>query len=471
MATPISLAFLPYVFLFLLCPLCSLKKGQTVAANETTKSYFRNVNVNSLLPSSVCDHSNKVLNKASSLKVVSRYGPCTVTGDPKTFPSAAEILRQDQLRVKSIRAKLSMNSSTTGAFDEMKTTVPTTHFGGGYAVTVGLGTPKKDFSLLFDTGSDLTWTQCEPCLGGCFPQNEEKFDPTKSTSYKNLSCSSEPCKSIAKESAQDCTSSNTCLYGVKYGSGYTVGFLATETLTITPSDVFENFVIGCGERNGGRFSGTAGLLGLGRSPIALPSQTSSTYKNLFSYCLPASSSSTGHLSFGGGVSQAAKFTPITSKIPELYGLDVSGISVGGRKLAIDPSVFRTTGTIIDSGTTLTFLPSTAHSALSSAFQEMMTNYTLTNGTSDFHPCYDLSKHANDNITLPQISIFFEGGVEVDIDDSGILISVNGLEEVCLAFIDNGNDKELAIFGNVQQKTYEVVYDVAKGMVGFAPKGC
>jgi hypothetical protein len=102
---------------------------------------------------------------------------------------------------------------------------------------------------------------------------------------------------------------------------------------------------------------------------------------------------------------------------------------------------------------------------------MMTNYTLTNGTSGFQPCYDFRKYANDNITIPQISIFFEGGVEVDIDDSGILISVNGLEEVCLAFIDNGNDKDLAIFGNVQQKTYEVVYDVAKGMVGFAPGGC
>ena len=74
---------------------------------------------------------------------------------------------------------------------------------------------------------------------------------------------------IPAESAQNCTSSNTCLYGVKYGSGYTVGFLATETLTITPSDVFENFVIGCGERNGGRFSRTAGLLGLGPLPYSL----------------------------------------------------------------------------------------------------------------------------------------------------------------------------------------------------------
>ncbi|KAJ6758713.1 ASPARTYL PROTEASES [Salix koriyanagi] len=334
MATPTSPAFLLlllHVFLFLLC---TTNKGHTVSANETTKT----VHANSLLPSSVCDQSNKVINRASSLKVVSKYGPCSATGDPKTFPSAAEIVLQDELRVKSIRARLSMNSSTTSVLGEKKTTIPSTRYGGGYTVAVGLGTPKKDFSLLFDTGSDLTWTQCEPCLGGCFPQKDEKFDPTKSTSYKNLSCLSEPCKSIAKESAQGC-SSGTCLYGVEYGSGYTIGFLATETLTITPSDVFENFVIGCGEQNDGKFSGEAGLLGLGRSSIALPSQTSLKYKNLFSYCLPASSSSAGHLSFGGEVSNAAKFTPITTKFKELYGLDVAGISVEGRKLAIDASLF------------------------------------------------------------------------------------------------------------------------------------
>ncbi|KAJ6673863.1 ASPARTYL PROTEASES [Salix viminalis] len=441
MATPTSpavlLLLLLHVFLSLLC---TTNKGHTVSANETTKT----VHATSLLPSSVCDQSNKVINRASSLKVVSKYGPCSATGDPKTFPSAAEIVLQDELRVKSIRARLSMNSSTTSVLGEKKTTIPSTRSGGGYTVAVGLGTPKKDFSLLFDTGSDLTWTQCEPCLGGCFPQKEEKFDPTKSTSYKNLSCLSEPCKSIAKESAQAC-SSGTCLYGVQYGSGFT---------------------------NDGKFSGEAGLLGLGRSSIALPSQTSSKYKNLFSYCLPASSSSAGHLSFGGEVSNAAKFTPITTKFKEFYGLDVAGISVGGRKLAIDASLFKTGGTIIDSGTTLTYLPSTAYSALSSAFQELMKKtIPLTNGTSGFQPCYDFSKHANDPITIPKISIFFEGGVEVDIDVSGIMLAVNGLKEVCLAFRDNRNDKDIAIFGNLQQKTYEVVYDVAKGMVGFARGGC
>ncbi|KAJ6856279.1 hypothetical protein NC651_038006 [Populus alba x Populus x berolinensis] len=469
--SPISLTFILYVFIVLLCPLCSLKKGLTVEGKETTNKYFRTVKVNSLLPSNVCSQSPRVLNRAASLKVVNRYGPCIpVTGAPETInvPSTAEFLLQDQLRVKSFQVRLSRNPSS-GVFKEMQTTIPASILptGGAYVVTVGLGTPKKDFTVLFDTGSDLTWTQCEPCLGGCFPQDQPKFDPTTSTSYKNVSCSSEFCKLIAEEAAHGCNS-NTCIYGIQYGSGSTFGFLATETLTIASSDVFENFLFGCGEQNEGTFNGTTGLLGLGRSPIALPSQTTNKYKNLFSYCLPASPSSTGHLSFGVEVSQAANFTPISPELKEVYGLNTVGISVGGRKLPINGSI---SPTLIDSGTTFTYLPSSTYSALASAFQEMMANYTLTNGTSGFQPCYDFSNIGNGTLTIPGISIFFEGGVEVEIDVSGIMIPVNGMKEVCLAFADTGSDSDFAIFGNYQQKTYEVIYDVAKGMVGFAPKGC
>ncbi|XP_038975265.1 probable aspartic protease At2g35615 [Phoenix dactylifera] len=38
-----------------------------------------------------------------------------------------------------------------------------------YLVVIGLGTPKKDFHVMFDTGSSLTWVQCEPCRK-CYDQ-------------------------------------------------------------------------------------------------------------------------------------------------------------------------------------------------------------------------------------------------------------------------------------------------------------
>ncbi|KAF2313047.1 hypothetical protein GH714_008888 [Hevea brasiliensis] len=172
---------------------------------------------------------------------------------------------------------------------------------GNYIVTVGLGTPKKDLSLIFDTGSDLTWTQCEPCVRSCYKQKDPTFDPSQSTSYTNISCGSSLCNSLASATGNtlNCDSS-TCVYGIQYGdSSFSVGFFGKERLTLTPTEAFDNFYFGCGQNNQGLFGGSAGLLGLGRDPLSLVSQTSRKYNKLFSYCLPSSSSSTGFLTFGG----------------------------------------------------------------------------------------------------------------------------------------------------------------------------
>ena len=54
---------------------------------------------------------------------------------------------------------------------------------------------------------------------------------------------------------------------------------------------------------------------------------------------------------GNGVSNTIKFTPMLklSQGPSFYGINLIGISVGGRKLSIPTSIFSTVGTIIDSG--------------------------------------------------------------------------------------------------------------------------
>jgi len=72
------------------------------------------------------------------------------------------------------------------------------HIGtANYFVVVGLGTPKRNLSLAFDTGSDLTWTQCQPCVGSCYKQQDEIFDPSKSASYCNISCTSSDCTQLS----------------------------------------------------------------------------------------------------------------------------------------------------------------------------------------------------------------------------------------------------------------------------------
>lgn len=270
----------------------------------------------------------------------------------------------------------------------------------------------------------------------------------------------------------DCASS-TCVYGIGYGdSSFSVGFFSTDTLTITSTDVFKNFYFGCGQNNRGLFGRTAGLLGLGRNPISLVSQTATKYKKLFSYCLPSSASSTGHLTFGNSdasLSKAVKFTPLSALTEgtSFYGLDMVGLSVGGKNLSIPESVF-SNGAIIDSGTVITRLPPAAYSSLRSAFRKLMAAYPRAPALSLLDTCYDFTGYSS--VYVPKISFFFKGDVEVSIDVTGILY-VNSLSQVCLAVAGNSDAREVAIFANTQQKTIEVVYDSARGRVGFAPMGC
>lgn len=268
---------------------------------------------------------------------------------------------------------------------------------------------------------------------------------------------------------------STCVYGSQYGdNSFSVGFFAKETIRLTSSDAFPNFLFGCGQNNQGLFGEAAGLLGLGQDSISLVSQTSRKYRKYFSYCLPSSSSATGHLTFGkaagGGLSKTIKFTPLSTAtaVSSFYGLDITALSVGGKKLPIPNSVFSSAGAIIDSGTVITRLPPAAYSALRSTFKKLMSKYPTAPDLSILDTCYDFSNYTS--ITVPDISFFFNRGVEVTIEGSAILIGTS-LKQICLAFAGNSDGSDIAIFGNVQQKTLEVVYDVAGRRVGFAPKGC
>ncbi|XP_018442751.1 aspartyl protease family protein At5g10770 [Raphanus sativus] len=445
---------------------------------------FHIIQASSLFPSSSssCVLSPRASNAKSSLLVVHRHGPCSSLSSKKakTSPNHDDVLRLDQARVKSIHSKLSKKLTAQYRVSQSRLSTDleardgSILGSGNYIVTVGIGTPKHNLSLVFDTGSDLTWTQCQPCGGNgtCYPQEEPIFNSSSSSSYSNIPCSSQVCDSLTSQGYYKNCSASSCIYGTVYGdSSFTSGFFAKEKFTLN-SDVFDGLNFGCGEINQGLFYGAAGLLGLGRGTFSFPSQTAMNYSCIFSYCLPSSSDYTGHLTFGssGGLSNSVKYTPI-SKVRDtasFYGLDIVGITVAGKELEIPLTVFSTPGAIIDSGTVITRLPPKAYAALRTAFKENMSNYTSTMGRSILDTCYDFT--GLETVEIPKVAFSFEGGTVVKVDSQGILYAFD-VSQVCLAFAGNGDDGDVAIFGNVQQKTLQVVYDGAGGRVGFAPDGC
>ncbi|KAM7459624.1 hypothetical protein LguiA_036618 [Lonicera macranthoides] len=459
-------------FIILSLLLCLLKNGYALEGGDShsIESRFLTVETSSLLPSSVCDSSTKGPNKrASSLKLVHRHGPCTQ--QKSNSPTIYQILSQDQSRVSLIQSRIALASKTTNTQRDSKVKLPgrlgDSLGSSNYIVNIGLGTPKKNLSLIFDTGSDLMWTQCKPCPK-CYLQKEPVFDPSGSSSYSNITCGSRECKQL--NGNNDCES-NTCVYNQSYNDkSSSRGFLAKETLTLTPTDVFKGFVFGCGQQNidnnDGLFGETAGLLGLGPEEFSFLSQTNEKYGKYFSYCFPSKSSSTGHLTFGNsGVSSSLKFIPFSSS-RGYYSIDIIAIYVGGTKLP-DRSMVYTRGTVIDSGTVITRLPPETYNMLRVTFRQMMIKYPRAANLPLLDTCYNLSNYSS--ISVPNISFLFNGNVTVDMDQSGILYG-DSLSQMCLAF-SGINDFKSGIFGNVQQKTLEVVYDVARGKLGFGARGC
>ncbi|XVE71297.1 hypothetical protein DITRI_Ditri10aG0140200 [Diplodiscus trichospermus] len=347
--------------------------------------------------------SVSALDKKSALPLVHKHGPCSQLHRDKTnIPTDAKILLLDEARVKSIHSKLAkINPGSTNVKQTDSTTLPAVDGivvgAANYVVTIGLGTPKKDLSLIFDTASDITWTQCQPCSGYCYEQKDPIFSPSESSSYQNLPCQGRLCSLLDSVTGnpQPCAQSS-CVYRVGYAdNSFSIGFFAIDFITLTPNNVSYIF-FGCGQDNQGDFYGAAGLLGLGRKQLSFPSQFEIEYNKFFSYCLPSTASSTGFLTFGdGGVSQSVKFIPLSTKYQgtSFYGLNITGISVGGQKLPISESVFTTAGALIDSGTVIARLPATAYDALRFEFRKQMSQYPMAEPLIMLDTCYDFSRNS------------------------------------------------------------------------------
>ncbi|KAF4385919.1 hypothetical protein F8388_010475 [Cannabis sativa] len=370
-------------------------------------------------------------------------------------------------------------------------------FGSGeYFMDVFVGTPPKHYSLILDTGSDLNWIQCVPCHD-CFDQNGPYYDPKHSTSYKSITCNDPKCEMVSSpDPPQPCKSDNqTCPYYYWYGdSSNTTGDFALETFTVnltTPNSGkgefrrVEDIMFGCGHWNRGLFRGAAGLLGLGRGPLSFSSQLQSLYGQSFSYCLVDRDSDTNvssKLIFGEDKGLLAhpelNFTTlVTAKdipVDTFYYLQIKSILVGGEILNISEETWKLSsegsgGTIIDSGTTLSYFTDPAYQVIKEAFFNKIKGYQ-TAEIEDFplDLCYNVS--GVDNLDLPDFGIVFSDGAVWDFPVENYFIQVYPQEIICLAF-KNTSSNALSIIGNYQQQNFHILYDTKNSKLGFAPMNC
>ncbi|PHT46033.1 hypothetical protein CQW23_15191 [Capsicum baccatum] len=387
----------------------------------------------------------------------------------------------DDIRVRSIQA--SIKNIISGKIEtSSQTQIPVTSgvklHSLNYIVTVTLG--GRNATVIVDTGSDLTWVQCQPCRL-CYNQPEPLFNPSASPTYHSVECNSSACQTLqsATGNAGLCGRDvQECNYVVNYGDGsYTRGELGQDHLVLGSASV-ENFIFGCGRNNKGLFGLASGLMGLGRSDLSLISQTFGNFGGVFSYCLPsAESMSSGSLVLGGD-SDTTIFknsTPISytrmlanPQLFSFYFLNLTGLTIGG--VAIQDSASGKRGMIVDSGTVITRLPPTIYKAVKVEFLKQFSGYPSKPGISILDACFDLS--AYEEVNVPTIKMQFEGGAEMEVDVTGVLyIAKSDASQVCLALASLEYDDEIGIIGNYQQKNTRVIYDIKKSRFGFAKETC
>ncbi|PKU68950.1 aspartyl protease family protein At5g10770-like [Dendrobium catenatum] len=385
-------------------------------------------------------------------------------------PSHVELLRQDRARVDYIHRRASNATAHLNPIgDSLSVRVPAiidySISRYSFIVNIGLGNPTKFFSFTLDTASDLTWTQCVPCVN-CYDQKNPFYDPTQSFNFTNIPCNSNYCTELTRFG---CSSTFTCLYEEEYiDYSKTNGSLLKDTLHLS-NDIIYDFIFGCGHNNTGNFEHEDGVLGLGRGPISIINQTPQLYNKIFSYCLPSRPDRIGYLELGSSV-LGVKYTPMLTypEMPSYYFLNLTAISIAGEKLALPPTIFSGPGTMLDSGTIISHLPPTAYSALRNIFRKEMSNYPMAPPLFNLDTCYNFTNYPQ--VVVPEVSLIYDGEVIINLNFIGIFIMFSE-SQACLAFAENDDDTDFVIIGNMQHLTFNIVYDVGNLQIGFGANGC
>ncbi|CAI8593692.1 unnamed protein product [Vicia faba] len=249
---------------------------------------------------------------------------------------------------------------------------------GLYYAKIGIGTPSKDYYLQVDTGTDMMWVNCIQCKE-CPTRSNLGMDLTlynikDSSSGKLVPCDQEVCKEINGGLLTGCTrnTNDSCPYLEIYGDGSsTAGYFVKDVVLfdqvsgdLKTDSANGSVIFGCGARQSGDLSYTNeealdGILGFGKANYSMISQLSSSgkVKKEFAHCLNGVNRG-GIFTIGHVVQPKVNTTPLLPDQPH-YSVNMTTVQVGHTFLNLTTDASDQNdkkGTIIDSDTTLAYLP-------------------------------------------------------------------------------------------------------------------
>lgn len=147
-------------------------------------------------------------------------------------------------------------------------------------VTLPIGTPPQDQQMVLDTGSQLSWIQCNKKLPKKTPPTT--FDPSLSSSFSVLPCNHPLCKPRIPDFTlpTSCDQNRLCHYSYFYADGTLAeGNLVREKITFPNSQTTPPLILGCATES----RDAEGILGMNLGRYSFVSQAK---VQIFSYCVP-----------------------------------------------------------------------------------------------------------------------------------------------------------------------------------------
>ncbi|XP_007026972.2 PREDICTED: aspartic proteinase PCS1 [Theobroma cacao] len=373
------------------------------------------------------------------------------------------------------------------------------HHNVSLIVSLTVGTPPQNVSMVLDTGSELSWLHCNQTTQNNQP-DPTKFNPIQSSSYKPIPCSSPTCINQTQDFPipASCDSDNLCHATLSYAdASSSEGNLASDIFHLGSPDNISGLVFGCMDSifssNSAEDSKTTGLMGMNRGSLSLVSQMGFPK---FSYCISGSDFSGLLLLGDSNVTwlMPLNYTPliqISEPLPYFdrvaYTVQLEGIKVSGKLLPIPKSVLVPdhTGagqTMVDSGTQFTFLLGPVYNVLRTEFLNQTggvlrvledPNFVFQ-GAMDL--CYRVPLGQNNLPNLPSVSLVFTGA-EMVVSGDRVLYQVPGEVRAndsvwCFSF---GNSDllgvEAYVIGHHHQQNVWMEFDLEKSRIGLAQVRC
>ncbi|KAL1535137.1 saccharopepsin [Salvia divinorum] len=401
--------------------------------------------------------------QGSTLQVLHVNSPCSPFR-PKTLSwenSVLQMQADDKTRLQYLSSLVAGRSIVPIASGRAVTQNPT------YIVRLNIGTPSQQLLVALDTSNDAAWIPCTGCIG-C---SSSTFDPAKSSTFKPLRCGSPQCSQVPNSRC----GGPSCEFNTTYGSSTISAGLVQDNITLA-TDSVGGYTFGCVQKTSGSSFPAQGLLGLGRGPLSLMSQSTSLYQSTFSYCLPGYNST----NFAGSLRLGPHSQPKRIKTTQLlrnprrsslYYVDLVAIRVGARIVDIPPSAFAFdpntgAGTVFDSGTVFTILVKPAYVAVRDELRRRMRGAAVSS-LGGFDTCYNVA------ISVPTITFMFSG-MNVTLPQDNFLIRSSAGSTSCLAMAaapEGSVNSALNVIASFQQQNHRILIDGPNSKLGVAREAC